>query len=95
MFIEINDFINNYCRAINLLILNAATFELDYKCSQDNLEMMYQVNYLSQFYLTRLLMANLREAKDARIIAIGCESYRCDFVVSFEYLSWYKSSYIV
>lgn len=62
--------------AINLLILNAATFELDYKCSQDNLEMMYQVNYLSQFYLTRLLMANLREAKDARIIAIGCESYR-------------------
>lgn len=68
------------CRAINILILNAATFETDYKCTQDNLEMMYQVNYLSQFYLTRLLIANLREAKDARIIAIGCESHRFDFM---------------
>ena len=59
-----------------MLYLNAAIFERDHKLSKDNVEMMFQVNFLAQFYLTRLLMTNLNNVKNARIIIISCESHR-------------------
>jgi NAD(P)-dependent dehydrogenase (short-subunit alcohol dehydrogenase family) len=59
-----------------MLFLNAAVFENDYKCSQDNIELMFQVNYLAHFYLSRLLFENLRNSEESRIIIIGCESHR-------------------
>lgn len=63
-------------RPIDLLFLNAATFETEYRCSENNLELMFQVNYLSQFYLTRLLMKKLTSSRESRIIVIGCESQK-------------------
>ena len=54
-----------------MLYLNAAIFERDHKLSKDNVEMMFQVNFLAQFYLTRLLMTNLNNVKNARIIIIS------------------------
>jgi len=51
-----------------MLFLNAA--------SQDNIELMFQVNYLAHFYLSRLLFENLRNSEESRIIIIGCESHR-------------------
>lgn len=59
-----------------MLYLNAAIFEKDHILTKDNIEMMFQVNYLAQFYLTRLLMPCLLVVKFSRIIILGCESHR-------------------
>ena len=61
---------------MNILILNAAVFETDHKLTDDNLETMFQVNYLSQFYLTRILLENLLKSQDSRIVLVSCESHR-------------------
>ncbi len=58
-----------------MLYLNAAIFEKDHILTKDNIEMMFQVNYLAQFYLTRLLMPCLLVVKFSRIIILGCESH--------------------
>lgn len=59
-----------------MLYLNAAIFEREYTLSKDNIEIMFQVNYLAQFYLARLLMDSLLLAKNSRIIVLSCESHR-------------------
>ena len=59
-----------------MLYLNAATFERDHKLSKDNVELMFQVNHLAQFYLARLLIPIMSETKNSRIIVISCESHR-------------------
>jgi len=51
-----------------MLFLNAAVFESDYKCSQDNIELMFQVNYLAHFYLSRLLFENLRNSEESSFL---------------------------
>ena len=62
--------------SLNMLFLNAATFETEHKLSKDNLEIMFQVNYLSQFYLARLLMDTMLQTVDSRLIVISCEAHR-------------------
>lgn len=59
-----------------MLFLNAAIFEVEHKLTENNLETMFQVNYLSQFYLTRLLMNHILNASYARIIIVSCESHK-------------------
>ncbi len=63
-------------RPINMLFLNAAIFTTDHCYTEDNIETMFQVNYLAQFYLTRLLIKNLENTKDSRVIILSCESHR-------------------
>jgi retinol dehydrogenase-12 len=82
---------SNIFRQLNMLFLNAATFELEYKVSKDNLELMFQVNYLAQFYLTRLLLNNLLSSDHSRVVVISCEAHRggdlTKFTISVEQLS--------
>jgi retinol dehydrogenase-12 len=59
-----------------MLYLNAAVFTPEHFYTEDNIETMFQVNYLAQFYLTRLLIQNLENTKDSRIIILSCESHR-------------------
>jgi NAD(P)-dependent dehydrogenase (short-subunit alcohol dehydrogenase family) len=59
-----------------MLFLNAAIFEVEHKLTKNNLESMFQVNYLSQFYLARLLMSHVLEASYGRIIIVSCESHK-------------------
>ncbi|RNA38788.1 WW domain-containing oxidoreductase, partial [Brachionus plicatilis] len=61
---------------VNMLILNAAILEINYQLSENNLELMFQVNYLAQFYLSRLLLQKLINIDDARIVVLSCESHR-------------------
>jgi WW domain-containing oxidoreductase len=63
-----------------MIFLNAAIFEIEYNLSEDNIEMMFQVNYLAQFYLIRLLMQNLLNSNSSRIIIISCESHRFSYI---------------
>ena len=59
-----------------MLFLNAAIFEPNYTLTDNGLELMFQVNYLAQFYLTRLLLDNLMNTPQSRVVIISCESHR-------------------
>lgn len=62
---------------LNMLFLNAATFETQFKISNENdIEIMFQVNHLAQFYLTRLLLDTLLSTPKSRIILVSSESHR-------------------
>jgi NAD(P)-dependent dehydrogenase (short-subunit alcohol dehydrogenase family) len=53
---------------VHLLVNNAAVFMRERAESADGLEMTFQVNYLSHFLLSNLLLDQLKEAGDARVV---------------------------
>lgn len=66
---------------LHYLILNAGILNADFRLTEDGYEEMFQVNYLSQVYLSVGLMSSLISTKTdrpPRIIAISCESHRVD-----------------
>jgi NAD(P)-dependent dehydrogenase (short-subunit alcohol dehydrogenase family) len=56
---------------LDVLINNAAIYSDERKMSADNLEMTFQINYLSHFLLTRLLLDNIKKAEQGRIINVS------------------------
>lgn len=61
-------------RQLDILILNAAVFALPFTTTDDELEATFQVNHLSQFYLTKLLQTRLKPW--ARVVVVSSESHR-------------------
>ncbi|XP_059144159.1 WW domain-containing oxidoreductase-like [Physella acuta] len=61
---------------LHILILNAAVFALGFSMTEDNLETTFQVNHLSHFYLTKLLVNTMMRSAPARIIIVSSESHR-------------------
>ncbi|KAH1000472.1 WW domain-containing oxidoreductase [Dendroctonus ponderosae] len=59
---------------IDMLILNAGVFGLPFSKTPDGLEMTFQVNHLSQFYLTLLLDPLL--ILGSRVVIVSSESHR-------------------
>ncbi len=56
---------------LDVLINNAGIFSGARRLTGDGFEESYQVNYLSQFYLTHLMLDALRAAKQGRIINLS------------------------
>jgi NAD(P)-dependent dehydrogenase (short-subunit alcohol dehydrogenase family) len=68
-------------RPLHLLILNAGVLNTRFKLTADGYEEMFQVNYLSQVYLTFGLISSMLSTKTEnppRVIAISCESHRVE-----------------
>lgn len=63
-------------KTLDILILNAGVFCPPYTVTTDGYELTYQVNHLSQYYLTLLLDHPLRNADKPRIIVVSSESHR-------------------
>ncbi|XP_064076377.1 WW domain-containing oxidoreductase-like [Vanessa tameamea] len=61
-------------KKIDIVILNAATFGLPWAITEDRLETIFQVNFLSQYYL--LLCLGKILASDVRVIFTSSESHR-------------------
>lgn len=59
---------------VDMLILNAGVFGLPFTKTLDGFEMMFQVNHLSNFYLTLLLEPLLRLG--SRVVIVSSESHR-------------------
>ncbi|XP_060532670.1 WW domain-containing oxidoreductase [Cylas formicarius] len=59
---------------IDMLILNAGVFGLPFSKTVDGFEITFQVNYLSQFYLTMLLEPLL--VQGSRVVVVSSESHR-------------------
>jgi protochlorophyllide reductase len=85
MHVELNDFasVRSFCdeltawkvgKPVDRLICNAAVYQpsLDYaKWSVDGHEQQMQINYLSHFLLTSLLLEDISRAPDPRVVLVG------------------------
>ena len=81
-------------RNIDVLIHNAGVFVTKKTFTADNLEMVFQVNYLSSFILNQYIKEKLVNQKSGRIIFVNSEAYR--FAVWGLYLddlAWDKHRY--
>ena len=69
------------CSAVHLLVNNAAVFLRERAESPDGMEMTFQVNYLSHFLLSNLLLDRLKAAGGARVVNMVApvDSIKLDF----------------
>jgi WW domain-containing oxidoreductase len=65
-----------FFRPLHILILNAGIFGLPYIVTENDLEMTFQVNHLSHFYMTKLLQDQLISSAPSRIVVVSSESHR-------------------
>jgi len=63
-------------KKLDYLVLNAGTFPQEYTTTQDGLETIMQVNYLSHFYLVSLLHRVLCSSLTSRVVILSSESHR-------------------
>lgn len=69
---------------LHMLVLNAGVFGLPYIVTENDLEMTFQVNHLSHFYLTKLLMDQLIASAPGRVVVVSSESHRFSKIHSVE-----------
>lgn len=75
------DFTSRYPR-LDVLLNNAGVFTRGRSLTVDGLETQFQVNYLSQFLLTHLLLDTLKASAPSRIVNIASQAHqsaRMDF----------------
>jgi NAD(P)-dependent dehydrogenase (short-subunit alcohol dehydrogenase family) len=81
-------------RTIDVLIHNAGVFVTKRTFTPDNLEMAFQVNYLSTFILNDYLKEKFRKQKTGRIIFVNSEAHRfAVWGLNFDDLAWEKRRY--
>jgi len=81
-------------RNIDVLIHNAGIYLTKRTATEDGLEAVFQVNYLSTFILNYYLLEKLKTQNRGRILFVNSEAYR--FAVSglrFDDLFWEKRPY--
>jgi len=75
---------------LDVLVNNAGVFLLDRKLTTDCLEMNFQVNYLSPFLLTNLLLPLLQISAPARIVSVS-SALHSKTILDFENLQGEKN----
>ena len=76
---SVKTFSENFLKSfqtLDILILNAGIFGLEHCMTEDNLELTFQVNYLSNFYLSHLLKPALNKANLPKIVTVSAECHR-------------------
>jgi NAD(P)-dependent dehydrogenase (short-subunit alcohol dehydrogenase family) len=77
---------------IDVLLNNAGTWEMEFKESQDGIELNFAVNHLAPFLLTNLLLPNLKKSPSARIINTASGAHRRN-ILQFDDLEFRKGEY--
>ena len=81
-------------RNIDVLIHNAGVFITRKTFTTDNLEMVFQTNYLSSFILNYYIKEKFKEQKSGRIIFVNSEAHRfAVWGLHLDDLSWDKHRY--
>ena len=78
-------------RKVDILINNAAAFNTKRELTEDGQELVFQVNHLSHFLLTNLLMDKLKASKAARIINVSSVAHWSASLLPTEALGLTKS----
>ncbi|EZA53638.1 hypothetical protein DMN91_005483 [Ooceraea biroi] len=71
-------------KSLHILILNAGVFGIPYQLTKDGYETTFQVNHLSQFYLTLLLENVIQGTNNSRVVIVSSESHRFSTIRSPE-----------
>lgn len=82
---SVKEFAENYTLKygkLDILILNAGVFAIPYSQTIDGYETLFQVNYLSQVYLTILLEDALTRGVPSRVVFVSSESHRYSSITS-------------
>ena len=61
---------------LDVLINNAGLMYPEKKITEDGFELMFEVNHLSHFLLTHLMLDKLKQSKQGRIINLSSEGHR-------------------
>ena len=81
-------------RNIDVLIHNAGVFLTKKTFTADNLEMVFQTNYLSSFILNYYIREKFRKQKNGRIIFVNSEAHRfAVWGLHLDDLAWEKHHY--
>ncbi|BES89198.1 Hypothetical protein domain [Nesidiocoris tenuis] len=67
---------------LDILILNAGVFGVPFSQTVDGYEVLFQVNHLSQAYLTLLLEDQLTRGSPSRVVFVSSESHRYSTLTS-------------
>ncbi|XP_067216413.1 WW domain-containing oxidoreductase isoform X2 [Linepithema humile] len=71
-------------KSLHILILNAGVFGAPFQLTKDNYETTFQVNHLSQFYLTLLLKDTIQSSNNPRVVIVSSESHRFSMIRNVE-----------
>ena len=81
-------------KPIDVLIHNAGVFNTKKLYTRDNIEMVFQVNYLASFLLNYMLKEKLRKENRTRIILVNSEGHRFALAgVHLNDLDWQRHIY--
>lgn len=84
--------VNEQFPVIDVLLNNAGTWEMEFRESEDGIEMNFAVNHLAPFLLTLLLLPNLKKSVSARIINTSSGAHRRN-ILQFEDIEFRKAPY--
>jgi NAD(P)-dependent dehydrogenase (short-subunit alcohol dehydrogenase family) len=86
--------LENLDRKIDVLIHNAGVYLTKKTFTQDNIETVFQTNYLSTFILNYYLRGKLAEQKSGRILFVNSEAHRfAVWGLNLNDISWQKHQY--
>jgi retinol dehydrogenase 13 len=81
-------------RNIDVLIHNAGVYVTQKTLSADNLELVFQTNYLSSFILNHYMKEKFIKQNSGRILFVNSEAHRfAVWGLNFDDLNWDKHSY--
>jgi retinol dehydrogenase 13 len=81
-------------RNMDVLIHNAGVYNTKKTLTEENIETVFQTNYLSSFILNYALREKLRNQKSGRILFVNSEAYRFAVLgLNLDDLSWNKHRY--
>ena len=84
--------VNEQFPIIDVLLNNAGTWEMEFRESEDGIEMNFAVNHLAPFLLTLLLLPNLKKSISARIINTSSGAHRRN-ILELEDIEFRKAPY--
>ena len=68
--------VDDVCDTLDVLVNNAGGYFSSARLTDDGFEYTIGVNHLAPFLLTNLLLPNLRDAPDGRVVTVSSEAHR-------------------
>ena len=81
-------------RDVDVLIHNAGVYNVKKTLTEDNIETVFQINYLSTFIINYYLREKLKKQESGRILFVNSEAHRFAVLgINMDDLSWEKHPY--